>query len=230
MSSYEYDAVFWDVGGVILDIETIAAAQRAFIERAVEAYGIEYDEETALSIWQDAMREYFRGREGLEYRTAREARNRGATALFDGDPPDDWRQLHEETTLERVQANPGAVETITALGEAGIYQAVVSDADAGGIPDTLRRFGIEEYVSHVTTSEEVGYVKPHEQMFETALRRADIDPARGVMIGDKYENDMEGAKRAGLATVAYGAEDGPAVDYRITDLRELLDVVGVDRE
>ncbi|WP_240334651.1 HAD family hydrolase [Halorussus sp. MSC15.2] len=64
-------------------------------------------------------------------------------------------------------------------------------------------------------------------MFETALREADVAADEALMIGDRYEHDVAGAKDVGLATVAYGAEDGPAVDYRVDDLREILDIVGV---
>jgi putative hydrolase of the HAD superfamily len=68
-------------------------------------------------------------------------------------------------------------------------------------------------------------------MFETAFEKArsvGVEPTNGVMIGDKYRNDMEGGKEAGLTTVSHGAEDGPAVDHHVDDLRELLRIVGVE--
>ena len=226
-----YDAVFWDVGGVILDIGSIAAAQRAFIAEVVDAYDLEPGERAALSTWQEAMSEHFAGREGTEYRTARGARKRAAEALFDGAPPSDLWSRFDRVRRERTEPTPGAVETIRRLGNAGVYQAIVSDADADVIPDVLDRFEIAAHISHITTSEEVGHVKPDQQMFETALKKAQsagVDPVRGVMVGDKYRNDMEGGKQAGLTTVAYGADDGPAVDYQIDALTELLAIVGVE--
>jgi len=226
-SDREYDAVFWDVGGVILDIDSIMGGQRDFLERAIEEYDLDIDIETALETWQGAMREHFADREGLEYVTARGGRRTAARALFDGDPPADWRDRHERVTAAATETNPGAIETIRALHDAGVYQAIVSDADEGGIPDMLERYGIRDCIAHITTSEEVGYVKPHPEMFETALGKADIDPARGIMVGDKYRNDMEGGTDAGLTTVGYGADDGPKADHHIDDLRDLLAIVGV---
>lgn len=225
-----YDAVFWDVGGVILNIPSISRGQQAFVEAAVREYNLDHTTESALETWQDGMRAHFAGRENGEYRTAREARRKAADALFDGDPPEDWRELHERVTAEHTEPNSGAIETLTALGEAGVYQAIVSDADEGGIPDMLDRFGVDEHIAHVTTSEAVGYTKPDQRMFETALEKADVDPARGLMVGDKYENDMAGAKEAGLTTVAFGADDGPAVDHHVDDLREILEIVGIERD
>lgn len=222
-----FDAVFWDVGGVILNIPSISQGQRAFVESAVTKYDLDYTTESALETWRNGMRAHFAGRENGEYRTARGARQKAAEALFDGDPPADWRELHEHVTAEHTEPNPGALETLTALGEAGVYQAIVSDADEGGIPDMLNRFGIDDHVAHVTTSEAVGFTKPDQRMFETALEKANVDPERGLMVGDKYENDMSGAKEAGLMTVAYGADDGPAVDHHVADLREILEIVGI---
>lgn len=226
-----HDAVFWDVGGVILDIGSIANAQRAFVAEAVDAYDLQVTTEAALSTWRGAMSEHFAGRDGTAYRTASGAREKAAVALFDGDPPSDWRARFERVSHEHTTAHADALETIRALGDAGVYQAIVSDADEGVIPDILDRFDVATHVTHVTTSEEVGYVKPDQRMFETAFEKAratGIEPTRGVMVGDKYRNDMEGGKRAGLTTVAYGADDGPAVDHRVDDLTELLGIVGVE--
>jgi len=44
--------------------------------------------------------------------------------------------------------------------------------------------------------------KPEAAMFETALRLAGTEAARTAMIGDRYETDILGGKRAGLVTIA----------------------------
>lgn len=226
-----HDAVFWDVGGVILDIESIAAGQRAFVEAIVEEHDPGMDVDTAYDTWVSTLREHFTGRDGTEYVTARDGRRKAMTALYDGEPPADWEATHETITADHTETNPGALETIQALESAGVYQAIVSDADQGGIPAMLERYGISDCIEHVTTSEAVGYVKPDRRIFAAAFekaRSAGVDPTAGVMIGDKYYNDMLGGTAVGLTTVAYGADEGPAVDHRITDLPSLLDVVGVE--
>lgn len=226
----DYDAVFWDVGGVIIDTESIVEAQRTFLERAIERYDLDHDLESARRTWRDTLSEHFAEREGRQYRTARAGRQKAAKALFDGDPPADWLDLFESVTNETVRLNPGAEATLQRIDEAGLYQAVVSDAD-DDVAKRFEQYGIDEYIADITTSEEVGYVKPDTRMFETALekaRAAGIAAERGVMVGDKYENDMKGASSVGLSTAAYGAEDGPAVDYRLAELPELLDVLGLE--
>ncbi len=224
-----HEAVFWDVGGVILDIDSIARAQTVFLERAIDTYDLEMSVDAARETWRETMRSHFVDREGTEYRTAREARRKAAHALFDGPPPDDWQTLYQEVTAETVERTPGVQETMAAVAEADLYQAVISDADAD-LSDRLDAHELGEYLTHVTTSEEVGVVKPDRRVFETAFEKArasGVDPEQGVMIGDKYTNDMEGGTAMGLTTVAFGAEDGPAVDYRIDEIPELLDVLGI---
>ena len=227
-----HEAVFWDVGGVILDIDSMADAQDAFIERAVVEYGLDVSTEEARSTWRDALREHFAGREGMEYRTAREGRRKAAAALFGEDPPDDWEETYAACVDEQVRPTPGIEQTMATIHDAGIYQAVVSDAD-DGLSRRLESLGVAEYLTHVTTSEEVGFVKPDSRMFETAFekaRAAGVDPTAGIMIGDKYDNDMEGASAVSLETAAFGADDGPAVDYRLSTIGDLLDVLGLAEE
>ncbi|HKJ58937.1 MAG TPA: HAD family hydrolase, partial [Halobacteriales archaeon] len=102
------------------------------------------------------------------------------------------------------------------------------DADHDELLWLLSHLGVREHFDAVTTSESVGRTKPDPAMFETALERSPAPPERTLMIGDRYGHDMEGAKRHGISTAAYGAEDGPAVDYRLEDLRDVLEILGIE--
>jgi putative hydrolase of the HAD superfamily len=81
-------------------------------------------------------------------------------------------------------------------------------------------------------------------MFEDALDTSRIDPAAGLMVGDRYDHDMQGGTEAGLDTVAYNGtaferaeeleRDGyrvvgdEAIDYAVEDHRALLEIVGAE--
>jgi 4-nitrophenyl phosphatase len=43
--------------------------------------------------------------------------------------------------------------------------------------------------------------KPHPAIFETALRQMNVQPHEAMMVGDRLNTDIEGAKRAGMAAV-----------------------------
>jgi putative hydrolase of the HAD superfamily len=48
---------------------------------------------------------------------------------------------------------------------------------------------------------DVGYIKPHPIIFETALNRLGISPAEAVFVGDNPEADVVGAQRVGMRGV-----------------------------
>ncbi len=62
---------------------------------------------------------------------------------------------------------------------------------------------IADFFDTVTTSEEAGVKKPHLQIFNMALQKANATPENSIMIGDSYEADIEGAKNAGLQAVFF---------------------------
>lgn len=222
-----YDAVFWDLGGVVVDLASVREGYAAFLAELAERHPPDVADPQAT--WTEELGAHFRGRDGTEYRTAAEGYRRATAALYDDPPPESvWGPLFEEVTRAALRPEPGAVETLRALDDAGVYQAAVSDVDTAEAVRMLETFGVRELFTDLTTSEAVGYTKPDARMFETALAKAPVGPDRVVMVGDRYEHDVEGASDAGIDAVAYGADAaGPAADHEIDDLAALLDVVGV---
>jgi putative hydrolase of the HAD superfamily len=60
---------------------------------------------------------------------------------------------------------------------------------------------IHHFFDAVITSEECGCEKPAPEIFLAALRALDIESGEAVMVGDKYDLDIEGAKRVGMETI-----------------------------
>jgi putative hydrolase of the HAD superfamily len=82
---------------------------------------------------------------------------------------------------------------------------------------------IADFFETITTSEEAGVKKPHFQIFNIALQKANASPENSIMIGDSYEADIEGAKNAGLQAVFfdyYGKNESKQVP-QIQKLNEL---------
>ncbi|MFU1780107.1 HAD family hydrolase [Haloarcula japonica] len=226
--SPDVEAVFWDIGGVILRMESVRAAHREFVERLCAEYPAAADSDAALERWRDILGMYFSEREGTAFRPAREGYRGAVDEILTVSPEKtEWEALFREIRTEQVEPNLDAVAAIEELADAPLHQGVISDVDAGEGEQLLRTFGVWEAMDSYTASEAVGRTKPDPAMFETALEKAEVEPAQAVMIGDRYEHDMDGGTRAGLWTVAYGAEDGPAVDVALDDLRELPDWLGV---
>jgi len=227
-SKNDWEAVFWDIGGVILDLESVARAHRRFIDALLERHDLEYDPETALEAWRRHVGEAFRERESHTYYPAREAYARGTEAILDRDRPleaEDWRPLFERVTQATIEPNPGAIPTIEALAERPLHVGIISDVDNDECRAILETFDIVEAFDSITTSEAVGYTKPHPAMFETALEAAGVRPKRALMIGDRYEHDIAGGADAGLVPVSYGADPGPKTAYECETLFEILQIL-----
>ena len=58
--------------------------------------------------------------------------------------------------------------------------------------------GLNKYFSNIVISSEVGYSKPERQIFEVACEMINLRPENCIMIGDKYNVDIEGALNAGM--------------------------------
>ena len=63
---------------------------------------------------------------------------------------------------------------------------------------------LDEFVGHhvldvdaVVGSKAHGRVKPHASIFVAALAALDVAPEETVMVGDSYEDDIEGARALG---------------------------------
>jgi putative hydrolase of the HAD superfamily len=75
---------------------------------------------------------------------------------------------------------------------------IVTDMTAHIQIRKMRHLGIEDYITHLVTSEEVGAEKPDERMFNTALKKLGVPAERCLMIGDNFEKDVSGAIRLGI--------------------------------
>lgn len=221
-------AVLWDVGGVILDIESVRTGHEQFLDWLVDEHGLAGTGD-AVETWRQTVGEYFRERDGTEYRPAREGYDRAIEAIL-GEPlaREVWQPRFRAILAEHLRPNPGATETIARLATTDLHQGVVSDVDADEGRFVLDHLRVLDRFDAITTSEEVGRTKPDPAMFEAALDQAGVAPDRAVMIGDRYQHDMAGAARLGINTAAYGAESGPAVDVRLEHLSELLQLLGLE--
>jgi len=222
-------AVFWDIGGVILDTSSVRRAHEAWVGAIVERYAPNESVAEAIERWRTAVGEHFRERDGTEFRSARTAYDRAVDEIAGKSiPEDEWRPVFERTVTETLRPNPGAVETIERLGGTDLHVGVISDVDTEEGHRILEAFGVRETFDSITTSEMVGRTKPDRRMFETALDAAGVSADASVMVGDRYDHDIAGSSAVGMTAISYGADDGPETDYAIDDLRDVLSIVGVE--
>ncbi len=95
------------------------------------------------------------------------------------------------------------------------------------VREVMRRFDLLAYFATTIFSNELKIAKPNPRIFAAALSDLGVAPAEAVHIGDDPLTDVGGAKGAGMKAVwfnPYGDEAEPPYDFRITDLKELLEL------
>ena len=63
------------------------------------------------------------------------------------------------------------------------------------------KLGYNDIFDSLVVSEELGYVKPAQILFETALKETGSRPENSVMVGDTFSADVVGGNLAGMKTV-----------------------------
>ncbi len=119
-------------------------------------------------------------------------------------------------------AYPDVLPALGELREHGVALVIASNWDCS-LPDWLAPTGILDLVDGVVTSAEVGEAKPSPRVFERALAVARVSPGEALHVGDKVDNDVQGAAAAGVRAVLLQREgDPPAGVESIRSLSELL--------
>lgn len=89
----------------------------------------------------------------------------------------------------------------------------------------MRSAGIDGYFRQVVLSEDIGILKPRVEIFHFALSATQSQLQESLMIGDSWENDIRGARNAGMDQVYYHPSEHTPLPFRptyhIADLSEL---------
>jgi putative hydrolase of the HAD superfamily len=130
-----------------------------------------------------------------------------------------WPELESEIPLELY---PDVEPTLTKLAKDGYFLGLISNAP----PDTARVvevLGLRKYLGSVVISGDVGYTKPHPEIFRIALREAGVNPIDALHVGDFYEADIIGARNAGIKGLLIDRE-GSQVSLDCPRMKSLDDV------
>lgn len=111
-----------------------------------------------------------------------------------------------------------------------VKTGVVSNADHGHLMSALKTNGLAFEV--VVSSESARCYKPNADIFFDALKQFDCSVEDALYVGDSQEDDIVGARRAGMKVAWLNREgvvrrdETPEPDYEIGSLAELVGIVG----
>ncbi len=112
------------------------------------------------------------------------------------------------------------------LKSRGIQMAVVSNWDTR-LYKLLDDLKLSHFFRGVFISSVLGSSKPEKQIFETALLRMGVHPIQTIHVGDSLEDDVYGARNAGIRPVHIDREGGVSKkipNITVTSLKEILSV------
>ena len=103
--------------------------------------------------------------------------------------------------IDTLELREGAKKLIKQAQQRGKVALISNFTYAPVIYKSLRALGISEFFSLVVVSDDVGWRKPSSHIFQTALNKLQIRASEAIYIGDSPNEDIKGAKAAGLKTV-----------------------------
>ena len=87
----------------------------------------------------------------------------------------------------------------------------------------LTKSNIHHYFKTITNGEDIGIKKPHPEIFHYAVKIAETEISRSIMIGDGYEADIEGAINVGM-DVIYFDTNNMNIETSVKQIRGLIEL------
>ena len=193
-------AVLLDALGTLVELQPPAPRLRALLAEE----GFEVSEERAAAAFGAEIAYYVEHHlEGRDRRSLDDLRDRCAEILRDAlDLADLDHGGARRAMLGALEFRPYE-DVAPALGELrrrGARLVVASNWDCS-LAGWLEAAGVLELVDGMVTSAEAGAAKPDAAIFRRALARAGAERGDAVHVGDSLENDVAGARAAGIRAV-----------------------------
>ena len=210
--SSETHAIFFDALGTLVELEPPWVHLRAAL-----ADGVTDDR---LEAAVRAEMRYYRAHsdEGRDADSLADLRRRCAAVLS--------RELGQEVDVDtlmeaiRFRPYPDAAPALDDLRRRGVKLICVSNWDCS-LPQVLERCSLGDALDGVVSSAAAGARKPDPEIFAGALALARCAPREALHVGDTAEEDVEGARAAGIRALLLVRE--PAADRDgITDRPESI--------
>jgi putative hydrolase of the HAD superfamily len=214
-------AVLLDALGTLVELQPPAPRLRARLAAA----GVAVSEERAAAGMRAEIAYYLAHHlDGSDRESLEDLRDRCAAVVMEALAVDGLDHATARRALMGALEFRPYSDVIPALREMradGHRLVVVSNWDCA-LPDWLGPPGLLGVVDGVVTSAEVGVAKPDARVFRRGLEIAGAEAAQAVHVGDSLDNDVKGARAAGIRAVLLQRDGKPPPEVEsIRSLSEL---------
>ena len=122
-----------------------------------------------------------------------------------------------------------AEDTLRQLVTKGVKLALLTNGAGESQQEKIKRFGFSRYFPIRLIEGELGFGKPDQRVFETAMKKLETTPGQNWMVGDDLQRDIAGAQKMGIYSIwcDYGRNGLPESskvkpDKIINNIAELL--------
>lgn len=179
MDLQQYDAVIFDMDGVLIDSEPLwkIAMEETFREVGCNLTKKDFQKTVGLRI--DEVVAYWFSHTGWEGVSEKEVENRIIQRVI---------ALIEE----RGAPLPGVVETLSYLKKAGKHIGLATSSYAVLIAAVLRTLNLEDAFHFVHSAEHEEYGKPHPAVYLSVAEKLGVEPRRCLVVEDSLNGIISG--------------------------------------
>ncbi|MFA8432903.1 MAG: YjjG family noncanonical pyrimidine nucleotidase [Marinifilaceae bacterium] len=119
---------------------------------------------------------------------------------------------------------PNTHETLAYLKEEGYQMHIITNGFNEVQGKKLRNCGLNEFFTHIITSEDAGHNKPHPEIFSMALSKSGAKLDESLMIGDDLKTDILGARQFGMDQVFFNPKQVKSDREELLEIQNLLEL------
>ena len=217
-------AVIFDLDNTLIDFMTMKKLSCDAAITAMIGAGLNVKKEKALKDLFSLYDKY-----GLEEKTIFQKFLKKSTKKIDYEILASGIVAYRRVRTGFLEPYPHVSEVLLELKQRGIKLAIVSDAPRLKAWIRLVSMKINHLFDVVVTFEDTKEFKPSTKPFLVGFKKLNVKPRECLMVGDRPERDIKGAKKLGMITcfAKYGNPKAKPLgaDYDINDIKELLEIV-----
>ncbi len=229
-------AVFFDLGDTLIRVpERYREERDFFVQSQLEKLGYKRSmieiKEAREKTWKHIETRYrARAKEKYDEALVPSTLFKNLGVKIDRDQIMQMEREREKVVGKSIQLMPNAKEILEYLRNKGYELVMVTNNSTRWANHLLDRFDLRKYFDHVVVSEEVGEEKSTTLPFKVALERTGLKPEDVVVVGDRSDEDVYGAKMLGMKAVRIRSSvpvfgETREADHEIEDLKELKKIL-----